>query len=58
MQRANHKRYVTKAILKVIIKRSELATKYRTWPTEEYKKAFKKQRIFSNKSYKKERQNI
>ena len=41
---------------KAIMKRSELATKYRTRPTEENKKAFKKQRNFCNRLYKKERQ--
>ena len=40
---------------KAIMKRSELATKYRTRPTEEYKKAFKKQKNFCNRLYKKER---
>ena len=56
IQRANHKPYVTKAMRKAIMKRSELATKYRTRPTEENKKAFKKQRNFCNRLYKKERQ--
>ena len=56
MQRANHKPYVTKAMRKAIMKRSELATKYCTRPTEENKKAFKKQRNFCNRLYKKERQ--
>ena len=56
LQRANHKPYVTKAMRKAIMKRSELATKYRTRPTEENKKAFKKQRNFCNRLYKKERQ--
>ena len=31
---------------KAIMKRSELATKYRTRPTEENKQAFKKQKTF------------
>ena len=56
MQRANHKPYVTKAMRKAIMKRSELATKYRTRPTEENKKAFKKQRNFCNRLYKKKKQ--
>ena len=37
------------------MKRSELATKYRAQPTEENQKAFKKQRNFCNRLYKKER---
>ena len=38
-----------------LTKRSELATKYRTRPREENKKAFKKQKNFCNRLYKKER---
>ena len=40
---------------KAIMKRSELATKYRARPNEENQKAFKKQRNFCNRLYKKER---
>ena len=37
------------------MKRSELATKYRSKPTVENQRAFKKQRNFCNRLYKKER---
>ena len=40
--RANEKPYVTKAMRKVIMKRSELATKYRRNPTEDNLRAWKK----------------
>ena len=46
IQRANHKPDVTKAMQKAIMKRSDLATKYHSRPTEENKKSFKKQRNF------------
>ena len=52
---ANGKPYVIKAIREAIMKRSELATKYRARPNEENQKAFKKQRNFCNRLYKKER---
>jgi len=55
VSRANNKPYVTKAMRKSIMKRSELATKYRAQLTEENQKAFKKQRNFCNRLYKKER---
>ena len=53
--RANHKPYVTKAMRVAIMKRSELATKFRKEPTETNKKAFRKQRNFCNRLYKRER---
>ena len=53
--RANNKPYVTKAMRKAIMKRSELATKFRNRPTDDNKKAFKKQKNFCNRLYKKER---
>ena len=53
--RANHKQYVTKTMRTAIMKRSELATKFRTEPTDLNKKAFKKQKNFCNRLYKKER---
>ena len=53
--RANHKPYVTKVMRTAIMKRSELATKFRAEPTDFNKKAFKKQRNFCNRLYKKER---
>ena len=54
-QRANHKSYMTKALRKAIMKRSELASKYqKTKNNEDYSK-YKKQRNFCSKLYKKER---
>ena len=54
-QRANHKSYMTKALRKAIMKRSELATKYhKTKSIEDYNN-YKKQRNFCSKLYKKER---
>ena len=50
--RANHKQYVTKAIRKAMMKRSELVTKYRENPTDENLKAWKKQRNYCSNSYK------
>ena len=43
--RANDKPFVTKAMRKAIMKRSELSTKYQSQPTEENQKAFKKQKF-------------
>ena len=40
---------------KAIVKRSELATRLRKNPTKENSKAFKEQRNFCNRLYKKER---
>ena len=54
-QRAIHKSYMTKALLKAIMKRSELATKYhKTKSIEDYNN-YKKQRSFCSKLYKRER---
>ena len=54
-QRANHKYYMSKALHKAIMKRSELATKYhKTKSIEDYNN-YKKQRNFCSKLYKKER---
>ena len=53
---ANHKPYVTKAMRNAIMKRSELATKFRAEPTDFNKKAFKKQKNFCKRLYKKERE--
>ena len=45
-QRANHKSYMTKALCKAIMKRSELATKYhKTKSIEDYNN-YKKQNKF------------
>ena len=44
--RANHKPYVTKAMRKAIMKRSELASKYRRSPTDENLKAWKKHKNY------------
>ena len=53
--RANEKPYVTKAMRKAIMKRSELATKYRRNPTEDNLRAWKKHKNFCSNLYKKER---
>ena len=53
--RANEKPYVIKALRKAIMKRSELATKFRNRPTDDSKKAFKKQKKIFNRLYKKQR---
>ena len=51
--RANEKPYVTKAMRKAIMKRSELATKYRRNPTEDNLRAWKKHKNFCSNLYKK-----
>ena len=57
-QRANHKSYMTKALPKAIMKRSELNTKYhKTKSIGDYNN-YKKQRNFCSKLYKKERKNF
>ena len=53
--RANSKPYVTKTMRKAIMRRSELATIYRKNPTEANNLAFKKQRNYCSRLYKKER---
>ena len=54
-QCANHTFYMTKALRKAIMKRSELATKYhKTKSIEDYNN-YKKQRIFCSELYQKER---
>ena len=55
--RANHKPYVTKAMRKAIMKRSELASKYRRSPTDENLNAWKKHKNYCSNLYKKERKN-
>ena len=40
-QKANYKPYLTKAMLKAIMKRSEVAKKYHSRPTGENQRAFK-----------------
>ena len=52
--RANHVPYMTKALRKAIMKRSELESKYVKNKTNENLKAYKKQRNFCSKLYKKE----
>ena len=47
----NHK----KATRTAILKQSEIATKFRTEPTDLNKKSFKTQKDFCNRLYKKER---
>ena len=54
-QRANHKSYMTKALRKAIMKRSELATKYHKTKSIEDDNDYKQQRNFCSKLYKKER---
>ena len=56
--RANHKPYVTKEMRKAIMKRSELVTKYRKNPTDENLKAWKKQKNYCSKLYKRERKKL
>ena len=53
--RANHVPYMTKALRKAIMKRSELESKYVKNKTNENLKSYKKQRNFCSKLYKKER---
>ena len=55
MLRANHVPYMTKALRKAIMKRSELESKYVKNKTNENLKSYKKQRNFCSKLYKKER---
>ena len=51
--RANHKPYVTKAMRKAIMKRSELAIKYHRAPTDENLSAWKKHKNYCSNLYKK-----
>ena len=53
--RANHVPYMTKALRKAIMKRSELESKCVKNKTSENLKSYKKQRNFCSKLYKKER---
>ena len=53
--RANHVPYMTKALRKAIMERSELESKYVKNKTSENLKSYKKQRNFCSKLYKKER---
>ena len=53
--RANHVPYMTKALRKAIMKRSELESKYVKNKTSENLKSYKKQRNFCSKLYKKEK---
>ena len=55
MLRANHVPYMTKALRKAIMKRSELESKYVKNKTSENLRSYKKQRNFCSKLYKKER---
>ena len=57
-QRANHKSYMTKALRKAIMKRSELATKYHKTKTIEDYKNYKKQRNFSQSFIRKRGKNF
>ena len=53
--RANHVPYMTKALRKAIMKRSELENKYLRYSTFENMNKYKKQKNFCSKLYKKER---
>ena len=55
MVRANHAPYMTKVLRKAIMKRSELKTKHTKVKDQETLKAYKKQRNFCSKLYKKEK---
>ena len=54
-QCANHKSYVTKTLCKVIMKQSELASKYHKTKNTKDCNSYKKQRNFCSKLYKKKR---
>ena len=54
-QCANHKSYMTKTLCKVIMKQSELASKYHKTKNTKDCNSYKKQRNFCSKLYKKER---
>ena len=55
--RANHVPYMTKTLWKAIMRRSQLQTKYFKNKSQNDYLAFKKQRNFCSKLYKKERKN-
>ena len=55
--RANHAPYMTKTLRKAIVRRSQLQTKYFKNKSQNDYLAFKKQRNFCSKLYKKERKN-
>ena len=52
-QCANHKSYMTKTLCKVIMKQSELASKYHKTKNTKDCNSYKKQRNFCSKLYKK-----
>ena len=53
--RANHKNYMTKDLRKAIMKRSELETKFCRTKNPMDQAAYKKQRNFGSRLYKRER---
>ena len=55
---ANHVSYITKALRKAVMERSELESKYIKNKTSENLKSYKKQRNFCSKLYQKERKKI
>ena len=55
--RANHRQYVTKTLRKAIMRRSKLEKIYSKKQTDESLKAYKKQKNYCSKLYKKERAN-
>ena len=56
--RANQAPYMTKSLRKAMMKRSELETMFYRSKTIKSQKAFKKQRNYVSKLYKKERKSI
>ena len=53
--RANHAEYMTKQLRKAIMRRSALENKFRKYKTEEHNKAYRKQKNYCSRLYKKER---
>ena len=53
--RANHAEYMKKQLRKAIIRRSALENKFRKYKTEEHNKAYRKQKNYCSRLYKKER---
>ena len=56
--RANHAPYMTKHLRRAIMKRSELQTKYHQHKTPSHFKAFKRQRNFVSRLYKKRKKKV
>ena len=58
MLRANNAPYMTKALRKAIMRRSALENKYHRYRTPEHNLAYKKQKNYCSRLYKKERKNF